>query len=391
MKRINNKDEGYNFIVLVAFLFLLFSTCYAEAADYNATYTPGPIDPIATGQTKNVSVTVKNTGTQSWTPGVTFLSYHWYQGGAYPVWDGERTSLPNSVAPNGTITLNAKVLANVPAGSYTLKWDMLGPATWFSQKSPPVPTGNQSVEVKTPLVEVVQIVYVSALVKALFTPNITGIFTSPVSLLRPEEWAVITGSSFGSNLGTVTITLPSGKKTYLVVREWYNTLIWVEVPPFTGEKDGTASIQVETAGKIASNKVNVDFEATRDIVQLPKNLVQANCADFGGCDDVCMDEDTTFSAFHHTRCCVSGDSGTDTFKITTPLKNGWVFKNYTFDTWYKYHGKAGVTNYTGEGSPTMEISVNWSTSGPFANDQWERLVDYWGDVYIIGPKGVPYQ
>jgi len=149
MKRINNKDEGYKFIALAAFLFLLFSTCYAEAAEYNASYTPGSITCIKAGQTMNISVTLKNMGTQTWNPGTTFLSYHLYQGGAYPVWDGERTSLPKSVAPKETITLSAKVTANVPVGSCTIEWDMLGPTTWFSLKSPPVPTGNQTVEVKS--------------------------------------------------------------------------------------------------------------------------------------------------------------------------------------------------------------------------------------------------
>ena len=151
MKRINNKDEGYKLIALAAFLFLLFSTCYAEAAEYNASYTPGSITCISAGGTKTVSVTVKNTGTLTWNPGTTFLSYHWYQGDTCIVWNGEITYLPKSVAPNETITLNAKVTANVPAGSYALKWDMLGPTTWFSLKSPPVPTGNQAIEVKSKL------------------------------------------------------------------------------------------------------------------------------------------------------------------------------------------------------------------------------------------------
>ena len=148
MKHINKKVNRYQLIAFVAFLFLIFATCYAEAAEYNATYNAGSISCIKAGETKTVSVTVKNTGTSAWTPGVTFLSHHWYQGSTAVVWDGERTSLPNPVDPNGTITLNAKVKANVPVGSYTLKWDLLGPATWFSQKSPPVPTGDWNAEVK---------------------------------------------------------------------------------------------------------------------------------------------------------------------------------------------------------------------------------------------------
>ena len=407
MKRINNKDKGYKFMALAAFLFLLFSICYAEAAEYNATYTPGPIDPIATGQTKTVSVTVKNTGTQTWTPGVTFLSYHWYQGSTAFVWDGERTSLPKPVAPNDSITLSAKVTANVPVGSYTLKWDMLGPATWFSLKSPPVPTGNQSVEVMSSVVSAVKSIprilatekvtetsNFKALLTALTTPKITGIFTSPVSVLRPEESAVITGSWFGSKLGTVTITLPSGKKTNLVVRQWLNTLIWVEVTPITGEKDGTASIQVETAGKTASNKVNVSFEATRGELLFPNYLMKSNCAhssfpSLG--QDECMTSywgDVTLNALHSS--VIGVNNGQDTFWKETPLKNGWVFGGYweitsTFDILkgvLEHNSRGGIPILSDP--TTIKIPVNWST--PLFG--W---IAYVGNVYIIGPEGVPYQ
>ena len=394
MKRINNKDKGYKIMVLVAFLFLLFSTCYAEAAEYNATYAPGPIDPIATGQTKNVSVTVKNTGTQSWTPGVTFLSYHWYQGSTCIVWDGERTSLPKSLSPNETITLNAKVTANVPVGLYTLKWDMLGPATWFSQKNPPVPTGNQSVEVKSlqvkDLVSVpVGTSNVEALIKVVKAfpppniPNIKSVFPATAPLITPEGGYIISGSGFGPNPGAVKITLPSGKTTNLVRGAWRDDIIGVKVPPITGEMDGPASIWVETADGITSNKVSLNFIATRDFVDLPAEFVKADCENRVACFNDCM-FCNTFSSSH--TCWLRGDNGIDKFWATTPLKNGWLFYDYRYIVYSSSDPgtKATVTSFEGSSSTTMKITVNWSAP-------LQTKVIYSGIVFITGPKGVPYQ
>jgi len=123
--------------------------------DYCAKYFPGAVTSLNVNQTITVPVKVTNCSKHSWTSEDTgfqdmllniTLSYHWYQGSACPVWDGERTKLTQTVMPGGTANLQAKVKAPDKPGTYTLKWDMLGPTTWWSFQG--VNTSDQIVVVK---------------------------------------------------------------------------------------------------------------------------------------------------------------------------------------------------------------------------------------------------
>jgi hypothetical protein len=92
------------------------------------------LPPQATGPangTATVSVTVTNTGSQTWTPGAFSLSYHLYRSGVLYVWDGARTALPTSVAPGQSTSLNAVIRMPV-AGTYTVRLDMVQEGVaWF--------------------------------------------------------------------------------------------------------------------------------------------------------------------------------------------------------------------------------------------------------------------
>jgi len=143
----------------IALLLPLLTILDVEAAQYGATYTTGTISNLAAGQTSTVSITVRNTGTLAWVnSGATpyRLSYHWYAPGAVAtsrppsygavVWNGLRTDLPRTIAPNTQVTLAARLQAPPSAGSYTLKWDMIHEGVaWFSQQG--VPTRDQAVTV----------------------------------------------------------------------------------------------------------------------------------------------------------------------------------------------------------------------------------------------------
>ncbi|MGA7990114.1 MAG: hypothetical protein WCC53_01655, partial [Thermoanaerobaculia bacterium] len=79
---------------------------------YGAVYTGGnpPVTMSASQAPLSVSITVQNTSSQTWTSGGNFhLSYHWYQGGAQLVRDGERTFMPVNVTPGRTVNLSATV------------------------------------------------------------------------------------------------------------------------------------------------------------------------------------------------------------------------------------------------------------------------------------------
>jgi len=435
MKRINNKNEGYKFIALTAFLFLLFSTCYAEAAEYNASYTPGSISCIKAGQTMNVSVTLKNMGTLTWKPGTTFLSYHLYQGGAYPVWDGERTSLPKSVAPNETITLNAKVTANVPVGSCTLKWDMLGPTTWFSLKSPPVPTGNQTVEVKSDCISkqsvraqvqttgalnslnaLCQIIDCSgapatltipeievkgknsvrdALSRIADPPTITGI----EGFVGPTVQIVVKGKGFGNTPGRVLVNgnFPQGSPQ--VYQSGHGTY-WQDDAILTGpfpdmDKVGYlgVTIQVERADKKVSNKHTTTFYPHQDLVFLPNEKFQAPISvercDNGQCDTEYLHGYAISTA--HVNYHSGEMSGYDIY--VGVVSNGWIFDGRVYGWEIAGEGDKRA-NYivTRESDETIErIQVNWwlGSCGSGCDVNWINYLVR--SLLIIGPKGVNWQ
>ncbi len=88
------------------------------------------------GQRYTVSVTMRNTGSTTWTQAAKYkLSAQ------NPVdnrsWGDYRILLPTSVLPGGTVTFSWTVTAPATAGNYNFQWRMLREGTgWFGQTSP---------------------------------------------------------------------------------------------------------------------------------------------------------------------------------------------------------------------------------------------------------------
>jgi len=115
----------------------------ATAAPYDAAYTPAATPTLTAGQVITVQVTIKNTGTLTWTPtgpNPFRLGYHWYAKGAVPagsvpttpaptygavVFNGLRTNLPQAIPPGITVPLTAQLQAPPTTGTYVLKWDLV--------------------------------------------------------------------------------------------------------------------------------------------------------------------------------------------------------------------------------------------------------------------------
>jgi hypothetical protein len=105
-----------------------------------------PATPLAvsTGEELGVPVILHNTGTIEWQrdgPLPTHLSYHWFlqpAGGGPPrliVFDGERTLLPDDVAPGEAVPVVAGVRAPAAPGMYRLSLDLVQEhVTWFSER-----------------------------------------------------------------------------------------------------------------------------------------------------------------------------------------------------------------------------------------------------------------
>jgi hypothetical protein len=93
------------------------------------------------GASQPVSVTVRNTGTNTWPAAQVRLSYHWVDEvtGQSVVWDGNRGTLPSDVARNQQVTVPINVAAPPAPGRYRLQYDLVYEGQfWFSWRSVPV-------------------------------------------------------------------------------------------------------------------------------------------------------------------------------------------------------------------------------------------------------------
>jgi hypothetical protein len=92
------------------------------------------------GQSYNVSVTVQNTGTTTWSP---YVGYPSRLGSENPrdntIWGISRVELPAIVSPGQLVTFNFTVRAPSTAGTYNFQWRMLQEVVeWFGDFTPNV-------------------------------------------------------------------------------------------------------------------------------------------------------------------------------------------------------------------------------------------------------------
>ena len=85
------------------------------------------------GETRQVSVTMTNTGNTTWTSADGYkLGFF----GDQMTWGATRVELPASVAPNGTVTFNFNITAPSASGTYTALWKMIREGVaWFGAES----------------------------------------------------------------------------------------------------------------------------------------------------------------------------------------------------------------------------------------------------------------
>jgi Zn-dependent metalloprotease len=110
--------------------------CAPQGGVNNATFVSQsvPTSMIA-GQSYSVSVTMNNSGTTTWTPGVHRLGSQNPENNS--TWGG-RVDLPYSVAPGQNVTFYFTVTAP-PAGTYNFQWRMLEEyVQWFGDYTPNV-------------------------------------------------------------------------------------------------------------------------------------------------------------------------------------------------------------------------------------------------------------
>ena len=148
MRKIWNRIALY-LIIPLAIIGLLYWGAQIASEKYNsgelkpgqylAEYTSTARNITAvSGEGITVPVTVRNTGSLSWSSegeGAVFLSYHLTQSGEPIAGEGERTALPKILPSGGEATLDLKVLAPEQTGKYTLEVDMVCEGvTWFADQ-----------------------------------------------------------------------------------------------------------------------------------------------------------------------------------------------------------------------------------------------------------------
>ncbi|MFL6214131.1 MAG: putative Ig domain-containing protein [Blastocatellia bacterium] len=78
---------------------------------------------LTISQRTSVSITMRNSGTTTWTPGTYFLMSQ--NPAANTTWGLSSVGLSSSVAPGGSATFNLTITAPATAGTYNFQWQML--------------------------------------------------------------------------------------------------------------------------------------------------------------------------------------------------------------------------------------------------------------------------
>jgi hypothetical protein len=124
----------------------------AYAVEYLDHNTPAI---MVAGQTNAVRLTLRNTSYRTWAadgPNPVRLGYRWYTASGEEVpaslWADQRTSLPYSLPPDQTVTLNASLGGPRAPSLYQLRWDLVEEMrTWFAWQG--APTLNVAVTVNS--------------------------------------------------------------------------------------------------------------------------------------------------------------------------------------------------------------------------------------------------
>jgi len=226
---------------------------------------------------------------------------------------------------------------------------------------------------------------------AATAPQITGLCpldvvqatgSCPQQAVKPQWLTFVSGASFGTTPGQLTLTLTNYKGQVvtgvLAIDEWHDAEIIAHPPPdISGFLDQWGKVHVVTSAGRVSNEWPVQFTAWREPRFLPYNsLSKAACGE-GGADEInsCGGDDTnTFRGYHDgTRPA----SGTDYLSVR--LRNGFVLlRNHVYE-------EVNSVSFRGfaEGSANADMEVYWSMGF------WQGPVMYIVDLIVVGPKGVP--
>lgn len=196
----------------------------------------------------------------------------------------------------------------------------------------------------------------------------------PNAPISPGSMVTLYGCGFGPS-GRLLLIGDFGS-VVLPTLPWVGDAIQAEIPPLTGVVDQRATLQIETAIGTKSNGWPVNFVATRDITEFwGLNVIECSkAAAVNSCNPKELEG-------YHSSDFTFGGSGTDVWSGT--LTNGWVFDSMKVSS---VEGNVNIRGFQA-GSPSAALAVDWS----FGGNAGTSTADYYYRMYIVGPKGVPFQ
>ncbi len=252
-------------------------------------------------------------------------------------------------------------------------------------------------------------------------PTITSTsFFSLGSQITPGAVILLYGQNFGDMPGQAWIHLKDWQTQQPVHRQllytdthWSDTFVAGQIPDISGVLNQQATLTVVAQCGAVSNAATVEFTANIDVVDYSgdtsPNQNRINCSMTGAHDnDFCPGPGSLnfppecgfisgseglgipwvgLQGYHQSAWGTGGPSGNDKFWLTPPLQNGWVLSS-TDVYWETLVGNGGnvsedPSSTTPPGTSNPTLGVDWTANNCGA-------IYYQGDMFIIGPKGVPY-
>jgi hypothetical protein len=228
--------------------------------------------------------------------------------------------------------------------------------------------------------------------------KLTPTFTKLFGFAKTCGVLAIIGKGFGTNPGSVTVTLTTWNNNTLnrtlKIIEWKNTLVGVEFPAdISGVKQHSATLRVTSSANWSSDPHTFTFFPLDDVRALPGADVKVVSCGHDSNGDQCNGhkdpDDTWFTAgsgdalsgFHmNVWAAIGDDTGTDSYQIS--LKNGWEMLNFYWDV---DGDEVSATKPAG-----FQPVANWSPSTNWVVTPNDTLF-YQGVITIVGPLGVPYK
>lgn len=247
-----------------------------------------------------------------------------------------------------------------------------------------------------------------------------AVITSGPKIISFVPVVPLNGWDFGQDPGTLTIHFPQRSfveftaqnphsKSDLIVSpsgpEWKPGSMAVAGPPIQGVVEQTVDISITTKDGRESNKWQAKFEPMLALATVPWQDVTVRECSNQGVDNQCNNSFSsgvftpfcalnavgfgvdTINAYHDGCFGFDSDDGTDIYFAS--VKNGW--KIISIDN-------IGTSNDNGSvgGSwnvPTSSITPSWSVTmvAPWHIGALGGYVNYWANITVMGPLGVPFE